>query len=236
MIQLNLLPDVKLDYLRAQRASRLVMAVAVLTSAASIVLLASLLVVGGFQKKYLGDLNRDISKETAQLKAKPDINKILTVQNQLGSLTALHDGKPATTRLFGYLNQITPTDSGIASLKIDFVTYAITIDGGSDSLSSVNKYVDTLKYTKYSVDKSDTFAPAFSSVVLKSFGLNSESSANTRPASFSITLTYDPVIFDIAKNVELHVPSQVTTRASLEKAADLFQSAPKTPLVPGGGN
>ncbi len=234
MIQLNLLPDVKLEYMRTQRSRRLVIALAVLTSSVSLGILTMLLGFGGLQKHNLSQLDKNIASETSQLKAKPDINKILTVQNQLGSLTTLHSAKPAASRVFGYLNQTTPTDSGISSLKIDFVANTIVIDGSSDLLSSVNKYVDTLKYTNYTVDKSGTPAKAFSNVVLASFGLNSDRSANVKPASFSITLNYDPLIFNIAKTVELQVPSQVTTRAGLDKPAALFQSAPKIPAK--GGN
>lgn len=233
MIQLNLLPDVKLEYIRAQRSRRLVIAVAVLTSAASIIILVLLLGVGVLQKKNLSDINKDITSESAQLKSKPDINKILTVQNQLGSLTKLHDEKLATSRVFGYLNQVTPTESGISSLTIDFTAKIVTLEGGSDSLSSVNKYVDTLKYTKYVVGNDKTTTPAFSDIVLKSFGLNpAGGDPNTRPASFTITLAYDPLIFDITKNVQLKVPTQVTTRAGLDKPGDLFQAAPAIPATP----
>lgn len=237
MIQLNLLPDVKLQYIRAQQQRRLVFAVSFLVSAVSVGMLVLLLAYGALQKTNLGHLNKDINSETAELKAKPDINKILTVQNQLGSLTALHATKPAATRVFGYLNQVTPTDSGISTLKIDFTTLSITIDGGSDSLTAVNKYVDTLKYTKYSVDKGVTSKKAFSSVVLSSFGVNNEGGPGTRPTSFSISLTYDPAIFDITQNTELQVPSQTTTRAGLDSSTDLFQAAPKPPAVkPKGSN
>jgi hypothetical protein len=63
------------------------------------VLLIILLGASGLQKKHLSDLNKDIAAESKQLKRKPDIDKILTVQNQLDILTALHAGKPAASRL-----------------------------------------------------------------------------------------------------------------------------------------
>ncbi len=226
MIQLNLLPDVKLEYIRAQRSRRLVIAVAVLSSGVSVAILVLLLGVGALQKANLGNVNKDIAAETAELKGKPDIDKILTVQNQLGSLSTLHSQKLATSRIFEYINQVTPTDSGISSLKIDFTQKSAVLDGGSDSLSSVNKYVDTLKYTKYTVGSDKTTTPAFNNVVLKSFGLNPAGTTSARAASFSITLSYDPVIFDITKKVTLQVPTKVTTRAGLDKPGDLFQAAP----------
>ena len=152
MIQLNLLPDVKLEYIKAQRSRRLVFSVSVLVTIASVALLLLLLSVEGLQKKHLSDLNNDISSETSKLQNEPQINKILTVQNQLESLTALHAGKPAATRLFDYLNQVTPANVNITDFSIDFTKQTTTVTGTSDSLSSVNKYVDTLKFTTYTTD------------------------------------------------------------------------------------
>ena len=227
MIQLNLLPDVKLEYIRSQRSRRLVIAIAFFATAVSLVLLIAMLVIGGVQKKYLSDLSKDVNKDSSQLKNEPDIDKILTVQNQLGSITALHDGKPNVPSVFSYLNEVTPTDSVISSFRIDFVAQTISIDGGSGSLSGVNKYVDTLKYTMYTIDNAQPSTKAFNNVVLTSFGLNSDAGSTTRPASFSVTLTYDPLIFDITKNVQLQIPSQTTTRAGLDNADALFQNVPK---------
>ena len=49
---------------------------------AAIVLLLLLLIVGGLQKKHINDLTKDIKTNTATLQKKPEITKILTVQNQ----------------------------------------------------------------------------------------------------------------------------------------------------------
>ena len=109
MIQLNLLPDVKMEYIKAQRTRSLVLSSAIIIALGSIALLVLLLIVGGLQKKHINDLTKDIKADTIQLQKEQDITKILTVQNQLQSLTALHEQKPAVANLFGYLNQVTPT-------------------------------------------------------------------------------------------------------------------------------
>jgi hypothetical protein len=219
MIQLNLLPDVKLEYIKAQRMRRLVISVSVLVTAASVVLLVLLLGVGGLQKKHMSDLNDDITSKTNQLKNKPDIDKILTVQNQLGSLTALHASKPAASRVFDFINQTTPSSVSINEYIIDFTTQEVTISGGADALSSVNKYVDTLKFTTYS-DGTTQGTKAFNNVVLNSFGINGSSGQSSQSVIYEIKLNYDPAIFDITKDVTLSVPS-VTTHAGV---TDLFQS------------
>jgi Tfp pilus assembly protein PilN len=222
MIQFNLLPDVKLEYLKAQRSRRLVVTVSLLLSAASIVLLGVLLSVDGLQRKHLNDLNHDIATETATLQGKPNIDAILTVQNQLQSLTALHNGKPAAARLFDYLNELTPASVGITNLNIDFTQYTVTLTGSADSLSSVNQYVDTLKLTHYTTNSSNGSAPAFSNVVLSTFGLDTSSKDISQAATFTVTLSYDKNIFDITQSVALSVPT-VTTRAQIQNPSDLFK-------------
>ncbi len=229
MIEFNLLPDVKLQYIQAQRSRRLVLVIAFFVTVISVGLLVLLLVVNGLQKKHLDDLSRDISRESSKLQRQPQIGRILTVQNQLESLTALHVGKPAAPRLFGYLNQVTPAPVAITSLDIDFSKQTATITGTADALSSVNKYVDTLKFTTYKAAGASS-SKAFSNVVLSAFGLTTGAggSNSTQPATYTITLAYDKTIFDITQDVILDVPSLITTRSELDRPSDLFQAAPAT--------
>ena len=226
MIQFNLLPDVKLEYIKAQRDKRLVLSAAIIISIASVALLVLLLSVDALQKKHLSDLGNDIKTESSTLQGKPDINTILTVQNQLESLTNLHNGKPAVSRLFTYLNQVTPANVAISNFTIDFTQNTVTVTGTAKALSDVSQYVDTLKLTTYTTGSNTNGTKAFSNVVLSSFSLNTGSQANTQPANYTITFTYDKPIFDITQSVALAVPT-ITTRAQLQAPTDLF-TAPTT--------
>lgn len=236
MLQLNLLPDVKQEYIKAERYRRLVLSVSVIVAAASIVLLVLLFSVDRLQRKHITDLTKDINSKSKELQRKPQITKILTVQNQLNSLTTLHDGKPAASRLSQYLNQVTPTQVDISSLNVDFTAQTVTITGSADDLSSVNKFIDTLKYTTYTTDQDAKTTKAFSNVVLTNFGVSSAVTAGTKPASYTITLAYDKNIFDSTQKIELLVPSLTTTRASVDQPTDLFKAAPPTSTKASGSN
>jgi hypothetical protein len=227
MIQLNLLPDVKLEYIKAERSRRLVISISALVSVAAIGILVLLLLYGGLQKKHLHDVSADITKESKQLQSKPQIDKILTVQNQLQSLTGLHASKPAASRVFDYLNQLTPSQISISNFTTDFTQQTATITGTADALSSVNKYIDTLKFTKYSTETDATSAKAFSNIVLTSFGVTAASGKGIKPANFTITLGYEKPIFDITQKVTLSVPQISTTRSSLENPTALFEAGPQ---------
>jgi Tfp pilus assembly protein PilN len=228
MIQFNLLPDVKIQYIKAQNARRMVFVVSGAVSVAALVLLVLFVGYNQLQKKHLRDLNHDIASKTQTLKSTPGIDKILTVQNQLNSLTGLHDTKPAATRLFDYLNQLTPTQASITTLAVDFGLHTVTITGTADSLSTVDKYVDTLKFTKYTTGTNSTATPAFSQVVLSTFNYaTATSTQNAPPASYTITFGYDQNIFDITQDVKVSTPTTVTTRSEVDKPTDLFTGGSK---------
>lgn len=243
MTQLNLLPDVKLEFIKAQRMRRLIFSVSVLVAAAAVGLLVLLFSLNLLQKKYISDLNKDITADSKTLKNKPQIDRVLTVQNQLKSLTQLHSAKPAAARLFDQLNETTPTSINITSLDVDFVAYTITITGGADTLKDVNTYVDTLKFTTFTAKDNDPTIPAdqraktggkaFGNVVLSSFSLNTQdgsgsATAGSKPATYTVTLSYDPDIYNLAKDVKLSVPKKTTTRSALTNPAELFQNVPQT--------
>ncbi len=204
MVQFNLLPDVKLEYVKAQRTKHLLTLTSFVVSAAGIaILLVSMTTVYGVQKKSIHDLNGDIAKYSSQLKSTPNLNKILTVQNQLSTLTGLHDQKPVTSRIFTYLAQVTPGTASLNKLTLDFSASTITIGGTAPGLDVVSNYTDTLKATTYKTDSSsDAKTHAFSNVVLSEFGRSSKDGA-----SFTITCSFDPIIFSSSNTVTLSVPS-----------------------------
>lgn len=230
-MQLNLLPAVKMEYIKAQRSRRLVLSVSVIVTIAAVALLLLLLSVDGLQKKHLNDLSKDIASESNELQDKPQINKMLTVQNQLGALTQLHAQEPAASRVFTYLNQVTPSSLSITDFNVDFTKQTATITGTSPNLVNVNQYVDTLKHATFTTKDNDTPQAAFSDVVLSSFSLNTDTSDPGQAANYTITLSYENTIFDNTQNVNLLVPRLTTTRLTLEQgqsATDLFQAAPAT--------
>lgn len=220
MIQVNLLPDVKIKYAKAERTKHLVLVSAVIISAVAIgvvVIMAG--VVYGAQKLRLNSLQSSINKNSTRLQQTDGLSKILTIQNQLNSLTALHSQKPVTSRLFTFLPQITPNEVQISNFTIDFDVSTITVTGTANSLESVNKFADTLKFTKYTTDQNQNQTNAFSQVVLTSF---SQADQN---ASYSITMNFDSAIFSSDnKTVTLVVPKMTTTRSETEQPPSLFKS------------
>ena len=218
MIQFNLLPDVKTEFLKAKRTQRIASLFAFAAAAGSLSILVALyLYVGGVQKRHITNLDSDIKRYNNQLQGTKDLNKILTIQNQLNQVGGLHDSKPVSTRLFGYITALTPATASISKLEIDFVTKNLTISGDADNLSTVNKYADTLKFTKYKTSAPGSAeTEAFTYVVLTDFIRDS------RTTTYKISASFVPEIFDSANDVSLVVPKIVSTRSETEKPAALF--------------
>jgi len=210
MIQFNLLPNVKLEYVKTQRTKRMLTLVSIVVSAAGIgILVLSLVTVDVVQKKSLSDLNKDITRYSSQLHNVKDLDRILTVQNQLSTLTSLHDKKPVASRLFPFVSQLTPSKASLNQLSVDFTANTMTIGGAAPSLDIVSTYTDTLKATTYKTSGSGTETHAFTNVVLSAFGRSQAG------ATFTITCAFDPEIFVTTNTVTLTVP----------KTADADQSS-----------
>ncbi|MBP7807498.1 hypothetical protein KA047_03310 [Candidatus Saccharibacteria bacterium] len=217
MIQLNLLPDIKLDYIKTKRTKRTLTLVASLVAGVSLSLLILLfVVVNVLQKQHINNLTADIAADSQTLESTPDLNKILTIQNQLRALPELHNAKPETSRLFGYLKQLVPNDVKISQLDVDYATSTMIFTGTAKDIEGINTFVDTLKFTTYRVGTEEA-KKAFPEVVLSSF------SRNEGTSNYQITVKYDPVIFDNTKEVDFIVPKTVTTRSQTEKPAALFE-------------
>lgn len=216
MIQLNLLPDVKINYIKSKRNKRMVMTISLAVIAASAVLFILMFSLVQVQKKNISDMNNDITKYRKQLETTEDVGKILTVQNQLNNVDGLHDLKPAATRVVAFLAQVTPSEVSFSNITVDFENNKFDVSGNAQDLATVNKFIDTLKFTDYKT-KENTTGKAFSNVVLGSFSKEEDKS------TFQITFNYDPVIMDNISTITLTIPDITSTRSSVEKP--LFQSS-----------
>lgn len=227
MIQFNLLPDIKLEYIKTRRVKRLVMLIAGLVTAASVLFMILLfIIVNGFQKNHLRNLSETIASDSQTIKDTPDLEKILTIQSQLISLPELHNKKPVASRLADYIKQVTPTQVSIARLDVNYTDSTFVITGATDSLGTVNKFIDTLKFTEYK--DGDTTERAFYDVVMSAFGRDSKG------ASFTVNLKYKPAIFESSSEVSLNVPNLITTRSQTEKPSALFQPLSNPDNTTGG--
>lgn len=110
MIEINLIPDVKRELLRAQRMRNTVISIAIITSiaAGAVVLLLSLYVFG-VQAARGVVLDGQVTSKNQELSKVEDLSKILTIQNQLASIDSLNEKKIITSRIFSMISAVTAT-------------------------------------------------------------------------------------------------------------------------------
>jgi hypothetical protein len=208
-----------MEYVKAKRAKRTTVTFSLLVSSAAVVLTGLLFSFVQFgQKKHIDNLTKDISKELTALRSTPDLDKILTIQNQLASLPDLHARKPAVSRLFTYIQQVTPIGVAISSLELDLQNSSIKATGTADDLAKGATLADTYKFAEYitGTGNEQTKTKIFSNVV------STLARDEKGVTSYTITANYDPKIFDNTVTLAISVPSTITTRSVLNKPASIF--------------
>lgn len=109
MIEINLIPDVKRELLRAQTQRNMVVSLAIICAiiAAGVVVLIALYVYGA-QTFLMRDANKRIDTQYATLSSVDDLDKMLTIQNQLSTVSSLSKTKNMSSRLYDILNVTVP--------------------------------------------------------------------------------------------------------------------------------
>lgn len=219
MIEINLLPDVKQEFVRSRRLKRIVVASAILVSIiAGGVVAVLLLYVYAVQpgRQYL--LDQDIKSRSEELQKNKNLTRDLTLQSQLVTVTELHEDKGDYSRLFDYLRTLNPKEPNnisISQATLDTTAGTLSIEASAKNFPAVSIFQDTLNNAKLTyIDPStneEVKVPMFSDVQITETGLGQDSTG-TQVASFKALLTYEPNAFAWGvKNPTLTVPNEDTT-------------------------
>ncbi len=118
MIEINLIPDVKQELLKAQRARSVVISASIFTSIIAVgivvLLLGYIYGVQGVRGVYL---DGQIDSKSKELSKVDDLSKILTIQHQLATISELNDQKVMASRMFDVVSAITPPGDAVISFS-----------------------------------------------------------------------------------------------------------------------
>ncbi len=218
MIQLNLLPDVKKEYLKSQKAKALVISSSIFITLGAVGLVVLLFLYTVLvQQLQITLTTNDIKKKSDELNSIQDIGKYLTVQNQLKVLPELHDQKGVYSRLLNFLPVMNPSPPNNVQLSILNVVSAdksVLFTGTTATFESLNVFVETLNnvqasYKEPGSDQAKT-EKIFDSVAVQSSSLGRVNNVST--VTFTIRATYKEAVFD-ARNTDVNasVPTIQTT-------------------------
>lgn len=222
MIELNLLPDVKREFVRAQRLRRQIIALMIFVSlvATGLVVLIALYVYGA-QLALGAVLDSNIQNKAEELAQVEDLDNYLTIQNQLAALPELHDGKMIYSRLFDYLpvlNPATPNEIRLSQLNVEQETGSITIVGNAVDYRAVTVFENTLQNAQLSFNEygseEQRSEPLVQNVSIDEVGLSEDVNGN-RVVTFRATVDMNPAAFDRNnENTQVSVPNRNTTQSA----------------------
>jgi hypothetical protein len=139
MLEINLIPDVKKELLKAQRMRNLVTFASIVVAGFSIgvIILMSMVLAG---QKITMDINKsNIDNKFKTLKNIPDGDRAATLRNQLNAIDKVRNSSPDTSRLLGQIiTSIRTTGSKeitYSSVQLDPKNNLVTVEA-----SSTNKF------------------------------------------------------------------------------------------------
>ncbi len=228
MIEINLVPDVKQELIRAQRVRSGVISVAIVTGLASVgvvVLLAIWVFAIQAGRGYLVD--NTIKDENQKLSFVEDISNTLTIQNQLSKLSSMHDEKHIDSRVFDMLSTINPeapNDIKLTKTTLDTASNTVVIEAQADNgFAALEVYKKTIGATKIEFVK-DGQTESIPLITATSLGDQSygEDSSGKKVLRFKLTLTYSDELF--ARNVQ----NVVIVAPSKKNVTDSFLGVPQS--------
>ncbi len=148
MIEINLIPDVKKELLKAQSTRAAVISGSIITSLiAGGVVVALALYVFGVQAVRQDFTTKEIESQYKTLSSVEDLSKVLTIQNQLSKMSELNDSKKIDSRIFSVMSAVVPPAPNsvqISQININSVDKLITLEGQTASFNSMEVFQKTL--------------------------------------------------------------------------------------------
>ena len=157
--EINLVPAVKAQMIKALKMRNLVLFICIIVSAASV---GAVLILFGIKSgQDIAMANQDGKLETmsAKLLGYEELGDLVTIQSQLDRLSDISENKTVLSRVFGALGVMLPTGDDsvtLSELRVDLTTNTLRMDGQADArtnplidyrvLESFKKGVELTKY------------------------------------------------------------------------------------------
>ena len=232
MIEINLVPDIKQELIKAQRVRSTVIAGSIVVGVISIAIVTLLAIyVFTVQSFRSGLADAAIKQGSSDLSGVADLSKTLTIQNQLTKITDLNNKKKIDSRIFDLLSAVIPPIPNnilISTLTVDSDAGLITIEGQApNSYAAVEVFRKTIegatvKYTDSNNAKKEVTLASSVSTSNTSYG---EDSSGSKVLRFTISFVYAHELFSpSSKNVSV----VITTKGN---ATDSYLGVPKSIFV-----
>ncbi len=202
MIQINLIPDIKQEYLRAQRTRNMAISASIIAGIAAVGLVVFLGLILGGQYVLDTQAKSKTKSEYQKLASVEDLSEILTIQNQLSVLPDQHAMSTRDSRLFAVIdavNPASPNDVTFSSVKLDPASNSVTLEGsakgGYPAVEALKKTIEATKFEYTAKGESQANSePLASSVGIESTSLG-EDNSGAKVLRFTISFEYSQDLF-----------------------------------------
>jgi len=244
MIEINLVPDVKMELLRTERLRTTMISISILVAgvAAGLAVLMGMYVFGA-QAFLKGNAETTITKESDNLKAVNGLATALTIQNQLSKISETHASNPVNSRMLDMLNIVKETnghDVLVTKISVDSENKEISIEGNSPkgyvAYEAFKKTINNTKFKYYDEAEKKLVTKPIAQQISDGERRYGTDSNNVTVLRFTVRFTYADKLFDRAAiNAQFVKPENSNvTDSTIEVTKDAL-SAPTTPNGNGEG-
>lgn len=213
MIQINLVPDIKQEMLRAQRMRNVTISLSILAGIVAGGVIVALVAILGAQVAFEKYTDGQITSEYKKLSDTQGINNALTIQNQLKTLSDQQAKRTVDSRLLDLIsavNPAAPNDVKLSKVTLNPVDSTLILEG-----SAAGGYPATEVFRK-TILNTTVFAtqngqaveePLTSEVVLQNTSYGQDTTG-AKVVRFSISFTYPTGLFtNEMSDVSIRTPS-----------------------------
>ena len=129
--EINLVPDVKEEMIKALKLRNLTFFLCIVVASVSVVLILIFASIAGGQQAIVDGKKTTISNLSAKLNSYSDLGDFLTIKDQLGNIDSIAENKKLLSRTFGIVSALLPT--GADTIKLSELN--INLSGESPVLS-----------------------------------------------------------------------------------------------------
>jgi len=196
MIEINLIPDVKQELIRARRARSAVVSGAIITSVIAVAVVAVLAIYVYAVQTVRGVVVDDAIKSgSSKLSSVEDLSKMLTIQNQLTKMSALNDEKSIDSRVFDLLAAVippAPNSVKISKATVNATDKTLVLEGQTPAYPALETFRKTIDaaYVQYKDSDSKQQRVVLATNVSISEISYGEDETGAKVVRFTITFNY----------------------------------------------
>lgn len=157
MVEINLLPDIKRELLKAQRIRNVVIFGSIVVGGVMLASVVLLFVTTQAQQLLMGLNTSNISNKFSDMKKIQDGDTAATLRNQLNAIQKIRNASPDTSRLIGTIMPAIQTTGGNAVLfsavNYDPETRVVSIEGQTNNgFPALEAFIKTIRYSQIIYD------------------------------------------------------------------------------------